>query len=334
MNRLLKLFAVITFFFAACETDFDVTGHWQDNTVIYSVLDKKDSIHEFKITKAFLGNKSAFEMAKVPDSSYYDYDEIEVYLQELDYGVMNREVKLDTSYITNKESGTFFYPKQMIYKNKVPFHLQDDMSYKIVVKKINTNKTTSAEVEVINDFGIIRPFTYTGNFNFDVSYLSYLEWHSAENAHQYEGKIRFYYAEEKDGKVTDHFVDWILEEKLESEAKNKIVFKPKEFFRVIANLIPQKEGVVRYLGHSNNTDKQIDFIVTAIDINYFTLMKLSAEEDPYTTKPVYTNVENGLGLVAVKSQEMASNSFSLTSQSIEELFYGEKTRELNFQERN
>lgn len=334
MNRFIKLFAIITFFLIACETDFDVTREWQDNTVIYGILDKKDSIHEFKITKTFLGNKSAFDMAEIPDSSYYEYDEIEVYLQELEYGNLLREIKLDTAYITNKDSGTFFYPKQMIYKNEEPFHLMDNMNYKVVVKKINSNEKVTSEIEVINDFGINRPYTYTGNFNFDVSYMSHLDWHPAKNAYQYEGKIRFYYSEDKGGKVSDHFVDWILDKKLASDPNSEILFKPREFYEQISNLIPQKEGVARYLGHTNNPDKHVDFIVTAIDINYFTLMTLSAEEDPYTTKPVYTNVENGLGLVAMRSQEKASSSFTLTSQSSNELFYGEKTRKLNFQERN
>ncbi len=334
MNKLLKLFAIITFFFVACETDFDVTGEWQDNTVIYGILDKKDSIHEFKITKTFLGNKSAFDMAEIPDSSYYEYDEIEVYLQELEYGNLLREIKLDTAYITNKDSGTFFYPKQLIYKNKEPFYLLDNMSYKVVVNKFNSNELTTAEIEVISDFGINRPYTYTGNINFNVTYLSHLDWHPAENAYQYEGKIRFYYSEEKNGKVTDHFVDWILERKLDSDPNSEIIFKPNQFFEEMANLIPQKEGVVRYLGHVNNPDKQIDFIVSAIDINYFTIMNLSADEDLYTAKPVYSNVENGVGLVAMRSQEKAASSFTLTSQSSNELFYGEKTRQLNFQERN
>ena len=57
--------------FSACETDFDVNAEWEETTVVFGLLDAsegKDQLQKIKISKAFLGNMDAYQMAQYSDS--------------------------------------------------------------------------------------------------------------------------------------------------------------------------------------------------------------------------------------------------------------------------
>src|ERR1044071_7961899 len=67
---LLGLTALIAL--TGCEKDFEVAAPYKDIMLVYGIIDPLDSAHYIRIQKAFLDeNKSAIEMSKIPDSSYF-----------------------------------------------------------------------------------------------------------------------------------------------------------------------------------------------------------------------------------------------------------------------
>ena len=59
-------------FLAACSEDFTVSAPYKDITVVYGILNAADSAHYIRIQKGFMDeNKSAIQISKEPDSSYY-----------------------------------------------------------------------------------------------------------------------------------------------------------------------------------------------------------------------------------------------------------------------
>ena len=56
LRYVIRLVALLTIF-SSCETDFDLTGDYQERALIYGLIDPLDNGngHLFRIQKAFLG---------------------------------------------------------------------------------------------------------------------------------------------------------------------------------------------------------------------------------------------------------------------------------------
>ncbi|HYD20563.1 MAG TPA: hypothetical protein VEB40_03735 [Flavipsychrobacter sp.] len=63
-----------------CSEDFTVAAPYKQVTVVAGILDMKDTAHYIRIQKAFMDeHKSAIEMSKEPDSSFYRDLEVKLY---------------------------------------------------------------------------------------------------------------------------------------------------------------------------------------------------------------------------------------------------------------
>ena len=89
------IFIITLFLLSACETDFDVVANWEDNTIVYGLLEANQDTHYVKIYKAFLGAENALVMSGEPDSIYYNSSDIEVHVNEyLPSGSLNNTYTL------------------------------------------------------------------------------------------------------------------------------------------------------------------------------------------------------------------------------------------------
>src|SRR5690348_5076996 len=68
----------------SCSEDFEVAAPYKQVAVVYGILNAKDTAHYIRIQKAFMDeDKSALDMSKVPDSSYFKEGDIEATLIEV-----------------------------------------------------------------------------------------------------------------------------------------------------------------------------------------------------------------------------------------------------------
>ena len=112
-RSLLLLLIPVSLFFS-CSKDLNINDDWKEIMVVYGLLNPNDSVHYVKITKAFLGPGNALQYATIPDSSNFG-GKIRVRLDEYDGTTLIGSTFLDTTMITNKDTGIFYFPDQLIY---------------------------------------------------------------------------------------------------------------------------------------------------------------------------------------------------------------------------
>jgi hypothetical protein len=71
-NKYFYFIIVLVLVLSSCIKDVDITAPGQETTIVYGMLDIKNTKHFLRIQKAFLDkNQSALVMAKETDSIYY-----------------------------------------------------------------------------------------------------------------------------------------------------------------------------------------------------------------------------------------------------------------------
>lgn len=160
---ILPALAAISLFATGCSEDFDVAAPYKNITIVYGLLNHADSVHYVRIQKAFMDqDKSAIDMAKVADSSYYPDGVLEVMIKEIksdgtimpNPGMLPKVNMADEGVI--KEPGTFFQSPNYAYKYVKK--LDKNNKYRLVIKNTLTGDIDSAET------GIIPSDTTNGNF--------------------------------------------------------------------------------------------------------------------------------------------------------------------------
>lgn len=136
---------------SSCSEDFDVLAPARPFTVVYGILDAGEPVNYVRIQKAYADpNKSALDLAKLPDSSYFP--NITVSLYEVNGGnpsLLNANVplvKMDTAgYVKN--SGVFFTTPNYAYK--ITESLTPGRTYRLLIKHrdhVDTAETVIADV--------------------------------------------------------------------------------------------------------------------------------------------------------------------------------------------
>lgn len=101
----------LTFSLQSCKDDIEVTGDFVETAVVYGLLDQADSIHYIKVTRAFIGPGNAYDIAQIPDSSYFA--SVVGTVTEVSSG---RVFTLRDTIIPNKDpNGVFYAPNQKVY---------------------------------------------------------------------------------------------------------------------------------------------------------------------------------------------------------------------------
>ena len=116
MKSIFKFTFLVAFisFFYSCSEKVNLVGDFKETAVVYGLLDHSDSIHFIKITRAFIGPGNALELAKIPDSSYFN--QVEATVSEFVDGNLTRTWVLEDTTIENKDTnGAFYGPEQKVY---------------------------------------------------------------------------------------------------------------------------------------------------------------------------------------------------------------------------
>lgn len=148
---LLALLLVI----AGCSEKFNVAAPYKNITVIYGFLRQSDTAHYVRVQKAFLDqDKSAFSMAKEPDSNFYNNIKVVMKVYRavstpifLNSIVLERVNLDDEGY--PKQPGTFFQSPNYAYK--FTDHLDSTVFYRIVVTNLSTGQVDSSDAPVIGE---------------------------------------------------------------------------------------------------------------------------------------------------------------------------------------
>lgn len=98
----------------SCSEDLDITGDFKETAVVYGLIDKSDSVHMIKITRAFIGPGNSLEISQIPDSNYFQ--NLSATITERINGNTARVWQLfDTTVTTKETDGVFYAPEQIVY---------------------------------------------------------------------------------------------------------------------------------------------------------------------------------------------------------------------------
>ncbi len=114
MKSLSLLIGICILILTSCSEEVNLNGDFKETAVVYGLLDHADSIHYVKITRAFIGPGNALEIAKIPDSNYFD--KVDVTVAEYVGGSLTRTWILRDTIVQNKDiDGAFYAPEQKVY---------------------------------------------------------------------------------------------------------------------------------------------------------------------------------------------------------------------------
>jgi hypothetical protein len=99
----------------SCNEDIVTASNFKETAVVYGLLDRADSVHMIKITRAFIGPGDALEISQIPDSNYFQNISATI-TERLENGNTGRTwVLFDTTVTTKETNGVFYAPEQRLY---------------------------------------------------------------------------------------------------------------------------------------------------------------------------------------------------------------------------
>jgi hypothetical protein len=349
MLRSIVLFISASVLFHSCSTEFDLTGQYIDKAVVYGILDPADNPnaggagHLFRVQKMFLGQASAFDMALVPDSSYFKYDELTVNLVEFDDNddLVGERFPMDTISIDTKEEGDpndddfdFFAPKQRLYRSDRNIDPDKEYGVEVIKKDLTTQDTiyfADARTTVVD----LTPFRFENPSStsplaqqMDIysqssqEYKDYtLRFRTANNAAMYEVWLRFHYREVINGVETAKSIEWLAASVDVAGAaggqSTQVPLNGESIIAKIGDLVEPNPDAVRIIGIERDpettTNRDLDVIVRMGGQSLFDFLEVNSSNNTSAVqdKPVFTNINNGLGLFSSRTSASFTNAQGL-----------------------
>ena len=358
MKKIILLLSPVFILLTSCETDFDVTGDWKEITVVYGILDKNDATHYIRINKAFLGDENAFVMAAENDSINYDSLTVKLIALTENGNAVDSFLLEETTVNLENDTTSIFgddgNPLQKLWKTVPPFvQLDQTKIYRIKVVNEVSGNTVTSEAPIVKSFSITQPsaspvskLSFIGNND---AYSSYsVKFAPAGNGKEYEVTIVFYYRDINNDThdTTLYSIPWKQSAYIAdgTETVIQINLAGENFFSYVGSIVnPLPAGnYERLIGKGKfdsepdgNADDHLDVIINVGGEELYNYIEINkpAASGVLLDKPVYTNIENGLGIFSSRTSNSVLNK-ALSVKSITELKNGQYTLELGFRQEN
>lgn len=297
-------------FLNRCSTDVDLYADYKDLTIVYGVLDVSDDTIWIKITHAFAGPGNALHIAQNPDSSNYPY-KLDVTLTGRKQGEDQPSIAFDTITIHDKKPGDsiFYFPNQLMYYAVAD--LDVDADYTLSVKK--TDNEVVSQTPLIDDFYITSP---RNRVNFDSDNVKF-EWTTPKNGKRYEVYYVFNYLELRPGnndtlkKSISYSVGSEVSETVNGGEQLELSgYDGQRFFNKLINELPDENeipGIKRWAG-------LVDVYIAAGSQELQNYIAINTSSGSLLEEvPVYSNIENGTGILAARHTSLKSVELSTIS---------------------
>jgi hypothetical protein len=310
----LILLASVVVFFSACENDIELNAPYKETTIIFGVLDASADTQFIRINKTFLGEGNALDMALVKDSSEYDPATVSAYLLK-DDETPSEENKLQYKIIPQREPGVFYDQNVIVYYSTRPLPAVTDNEFETVIYHIEVrigDKVVKASTGLVG-MSFTKIKKPSGNSEIDYSQAGGIILMSSDNyrdvdieintpinAKRFEASYIFNYREQYiDGTFLNKSIVYnTAVKKSQNPGVSEILDFPvnsESLFRTIGESTIENENVKNraILSLEANITICAEDLNTYIDIN-------QPISGIVTERPVFTNVENGIGIFSSK----------------------------------
>ena len=317
---IIVVFIILFVTLVQCKNDFKVNEDWSDISVVYGLISSKDTVHYIRLSKAFLGEQDAYQMAQVSDSLYYK--NAIVYIEE--DGTSNK-IYFSKDSTIQKDSGIFAYNKNIYYKAVA--NLNPDAKYKLNI--FENGKTITSETSLIKSFDIVLLPSSVSLYQSDKGLT--VKWTSQPNARIFETNVRFYYYEITSTKTTKKYIDIKLATQttlsILGNENMEALLTGGTFLTTVGNKVPNNTKVLkRVVAHAS-----IEVTISVGSDDLYTYMQVNQPSTGIVSeRPVFSNISNGLGLFTSKYETILPTKPSLNKRTLDSLADGQFTKNLKF----
>ncbi len=319
INCILLLF--LTALLNSCSNDLDIAADYKETTIVYGLLNQADpDTHYVQVFRGFLDeNTNALDIAKNPDSIYYD-GSVEVKLND-----GSQEHILERIAGPNRNEGIFVDSPNYVYR--FIGDLNENSVYKLTVTNQQTNHIVTAQTPVVKDFSISRPDDFI-EINLATDFPNDVQWQAAENGKVYQCIMRFFYKEWNlaSGDTSSLFVDWVIFNNFISQPYH-YTFDGTAFLAFLGSRLSADQNIRRI---ALDAPLEFRFFVGADDL--YEYIRVNGAQTGITSlqvQPEYTNVTNGLGIFSSRYFK-SLYGIKINSASFDSLSCGVHTKKLNF----
>jgi len=326
---LIFLLAVIL---GSCSTDFETNAPWKETMVVYGFLNPNDAVQYIRISKAYLGEGNALLMAKESDSLYYR-DILDVKLERfLNDNLMETHALIRIDTIPKDVNGTFAAPYMVLYADTHSLHPSpnlDENIYKLTITNRESGLIVTASTKIIENFHIILPnSTSLVNLTGTVPSLTW-KFNPSTRGKIY-GITQYINYTETDtvtGIVEYKSVKWYLTDKLTTGNTATLMtfpFVKNDFYRLLGDDVVEKPNIKRALSAN-----PFDVHISAGTEEVYTYMQVTEQNTGIVQdKPLYSNIEGGVGLFSSRTIQIVHTQLSAESKAaLDTSIY---TKDLNF----
>lgn len=324
------LILLLSAFLGSCSTDFETNAPWKETMVVYGFLNPNDAVQYIRISKAYLGEGNAYMMATEPDSIYYA-DILDVKIERfLNGNLMETHTLSRIDTIPKDINGTFAAPYMVLYAdtNRLDTNLNENI-YKLTITNRQSGLIVTASTKTIENFGIAVPgFNYTAILTGSVPSINW-KIHQSERGKIY-GITQYINYTETDtvtGITESKSVEWYLADKLSTGSTSSFLtfpFAKNDFYRLLGADVVERPNIKRSLGAH-----PLDVYISAGTEEIYTYMQVTEQNTGIVQdKPLYSNIEGGVGLFSCRTKQI--RHVQLSSDSYAALDTSVYTKDLNF----
>lgn len=323
--KFLFFISVSIIFFNSCTEDFNTAADFKDIPVVFGLLSAADTAHYIRVERAFLApNQNAVEVAKNPDSIYYD--NLDVKLVDLTDGRTYTATEVDGNlegYV--REDGPFATEPNTLYKFSTDnLELEPGREYRLEVNRGDDLPLVTSTTTIVDEVRLFSPLE-GGNIRMTELAQVRISWDNPSTAYFFDVTMDFTFREINSVTGTNELktISWPIAKRI---TQDRVVFRGAEFFGFLAGAgLTASPAITRHFENINIT-------ISAGGKEFFDFVQLILANSGVTSSqevPEYTNLSEGRGLFSSRNSR-TFEGFSLTTETIQDLNNNNLTNDLNF----
>jgi len=315
------------FLVSSCDTEFTVNAENQEVPIIYCVLNNGSDTQYLKLNKTYLLDKAAFSNPPHQDSVYFKGN-IQIVLEEWADGQVSNIFVFEQTSDIPKDTGFFPNDKNIIYKAQAS--IKPETKYSVSIYLENKEKIVYAETTSMGKLRVIDPLDIPERkISLNIGQNYDCSWKPVDNAGIYQVVINFRYMEYVGSDSTEQVMVWpqaFTSPLTNAESLSKEI-SGSRFFYIVKDKLKSEPGIIRKaLG--------VDFVILSggQEIKFY-IESTAPSDGALMEKPVYTNVQNGLGVFSTVSEARIS-MLPFGAVTVDSLAYSQLTGHLGFLDHN
>ena len=347
LKKIAITFLSISLIFSSCSTDFELNAPYETIPVVYGLLDQSKDTQFVKINRSFLGYGNNVDYAAINDCTHFE-NVVAVLEEYNEFGNLIDHDTLKELMVGNLQPGIFYEDSQKVYYLETDNDsLKEENTYHLKVSVPDKGLNFDAETDLIKGTWLnfkFQTILYLAGSGFKVADVDlattedgYLEqtlrWTTAERGKRYELMLRLHYTEVyNDLSEQEKYLEWNLGRQISvSSSGGEEMFKDVSggsFFNFVETQLQNYENEDQVMKRVLGMDA-IEIILTAGNEDLNTYMQVNEPVTGIVTeRPIFTNVNNGIGIFASKYSTKVSTF--LSDGSMLEICAGQKTSGFKF----